>query len=187
MFSFPCGRMKSCYHTQRMHGNQSIKQPIKSLLSSSLISTDKSILSFSLHLCQYRKLNWSRRRCHGHYNSSLTGLLELTACCACTISRKSVSSCLESKLSTKLISADNDNCWQDPSVDKWRFVIVSMFNTFILFTISQLKKILISQDLVSLSCRKAFVSGMFFLTDCGIVDSPSPLSTLVLFFKNMSL
>ena len=86
-----------------------------------------------------------------------TGLLELIACCACTISLKSASSCVDIRLSMELTS-DIDNRWQYPYVDRYRLAVLSVFNVFLLLSINQLKKSLISCDLFSFSCRKTLVS-----------------------------
>ena len=65
----------------------------------------------------------------------MTGLLELIAYFACTISLKSASSCVDIRLCMELIS-DIDNRWQYPSVDRYRIVVLSVFNVFLLLSIN---------------------------------------------------
>ena len=73
----------------------------------------------------------------------MTGLLKLIACFACTISLKSASSCVDTRLFMELTS-DIDNRWQYPSVDRYGLVVRSVFNVFLLLSITQSKKSLIS-------------------------------------------
>ena len=110
----------------------------------------------------------------------MTGLVELTACCTCTISQKPASWCVEIKLSTKLI-------WQRQSltISFCGLSISLVFSVCLILTllsISLLKKTLISPDLFLLS-YKVLLSPIFILANLRIVDSPSPLSATVLFFK----
>ena len=72
-----------------------------------------------------------------------TGLLESIACFACTIILKSASSCVDTRLPMELTS-DIDNRWQYPSANRYRLVVLSEFNLFLLLSMNQLKKSLIS-------------------------------------------
>ena len=65
----------------------------------------------------------------------MTVLMELIACFTCTISLKFSSSCVDLKLSMELTS-DIGSCWQYP-VHRYRLVL-SVFNVFLLLSISQL-------------------------------------------------
>ena len=65
----------------------------------------------------------------------MTGLLELIAYFPCTINLKSASSCVDIRLSMELIS-DIDDRWQYPSVDRYRIVVLSVFNVFLLLSIN---------------------------------------------------
>ena len=69
----------------------------------------------------------------------MTGLLKSIACFAYTIGLKSASSCFDTRISMKLTS-DIDNSWQYPSVDRYSLVVQSLFNIFLLLSISQSKK-----------------------------------------------
>ena len=73
----------------------------------------------------------------------MTGLLESIACFPCTVSQKSASSCVDIRLSMEL-TFYIDNSWQCLSVNRHRLVVLSVFNDFLLLSISQLKKSLIS-------------------------------------------
>ena len=105
------------------------------------------------------------KRCQCHVKISLspecdlmmTGLLELIAWFACTISLNSASSCVNTRLSMEMTS-DIDNRWQYPSVDRYMLVVLSVFNVFLLLSISQSRESLRSWDLFSFSCRKSLVS-----------------------------
>ena len=65
----------------------------------------------------------------------LTGLLESIACFSCTISLKSASPCVDTRLSMELTS-HIDNRWQYPSVNRYRVAVLSEFNLFSLLLIS---------------------------------------------------
>ena len=69
----------------------------------------------------------------------MAGLLELIACFACTICLKSAASWFVIRLSME-VRSDVGNRWQCPSVDRYRLVVLSVFNVFLLLSISQLKK-----------------------------------------------
>ena len=101
----------------------------------------------------------------------MTGLLESIACFACTISLKSASSWFDIRLSME-VTFDIGNRWQYPSKNRYR-VVLSVFNVFLLLSISQLKKILISGDLFSFSCWKALVPWILTLADFTIVNLSS--------------
>ena len=115
----------------------------------------------------------------------MTGMLESIACFACTISLKSASSCFDIRLSME-VTSDIGNCWQYPSVDRYRLVLLSAFNVFLLLSINHLEKSLISRDLFSFSCRKALVPWILTFADFRMVN-PSPLAALVDFFQKISL
>ena len=74
----------------------------------------------------------------------MTGVLESIAYTACTISLKSASSCIGTRLSMERASDIDNHFRQYPSVDRYRLVVRSVFNVFLLLLISQLKKSLIS-------------------------------------------
>ena len=115
-----------------------------------------------------------------------TGLLESIACFTCTISLKSTSSCVDTRLPMKLTS-DIDNRWQYPSTNRYRLVVLSEFNLFLLLSMNQSKKSLISWHLFSFSCRKALVSWILAFANLRMVNDPSTLAALVEFFQEISL
>ena len=72
-------------------------------------------------------------------------------------------------------------------MDRYRLVVLSVFNVFLLLSISQLKKSLISGNLFLFSCWKALVSWILTFADFRMVSDPSPLPALVDFFQEVSL
>ena len=85
------------------------------------------------------------------------------------------------------LTSDIDKRWQYPSVDMYRLVVLSVFNVFLLLSINQLKKSLISCHLFSFSCRKGLVSWILTFADLRMVKDPSSLAALVEFFQEISL
>ena len=114
-------------------------------------------------------------------NLMMTGLLESIACFPRTISIKSASSCVDIRLSMEL-TLYIENSWQYLSVDRHKLVVLSVFNVFLLLSISQLKKRLISWDLFPFLCRKALVSRILTFADLRMV-----LLLLGIFFQEISL
>ena len=110
-------------------------------------------------------------------NLMMTGLLESIACFPRTISIKSASSCFDIRLSMEL-TLYIENSWQYLSVDRHKLLVLSVFNVFLLLSISQLKKSLISWDLFPFLCRKALVSRILTFADLRMV-----LLLLGIFFK----
>ena len=72
-------------------------------------------------------------------------------------------------------------------MDRYRLVVLSVFNVFLLLSISQLKESLISGDLFSFSCWKALVSWILTFADFRMVNGPSPLGAFVDFSQEISL
>ena len=98
----------------------------------------------------------------------MTGLVELIACFTCTISLKSATSCVYTRLSMKPTS-DIDYFWQ---YSLWTGKGL-LFAVYVMFSFCQLKKSLRSWGLFSFSCRKALVSWILAFADLRIVNDAS--------------